>query len=77
MKSNKFSAIILAGSIFFAALPDADVAAQTSAVKINAQTKQGAIKPVNGICNGPFSFGEAVDCSHYYKTGRLSLQPSA
>ena len=58
---------MLAGIILFSVLPAADISAQAPPVKINVQTKQGAIKPVNGVCNGPVSVNGLVDCSHYFK----------
>jgi len=36
-------------------------------LKIDTRKKLGAIKPVNGICNGPVSFGGLIDCSQFFK----------
>ena len=67
MKSFIISTFILAESIFLATLPMETVTAQTSPIKINAQTKLGAVKPVNGVCNSPISFSGLIDCSYYFK----------
>ena len=36
-------------------------------INVNANKKLGPIKPVNGICNGPVSFGGLMDISELYK----------